>query len=162
MANQYYEGVGRRKASTARVRVMSGTGQIIVNEKSLEEYFTRMGDSQNIVAPLSTVGQDSSVDVSVLVKGGGVTGQTDAVQLGLARALIKMNPDYRSAMRKGGFLTRDSREKNARNPASSAPARHPLTPSVSGSAFTGISTAENAKNAEHKNFALSAFSAVFV
>ncbi|MBT3390628.1 MAG: 30S ribosomal protein S9 [Chloroflexi bacterium] len=116
MANQYYEGVGRRKASTARVRVMSGTGQIIVNEKSLEEYFTRMGDSQNIVAPLSTVGQDSSVDVSVLVKGGGVTGQTDAVQLGLARALIKMNPDYRSAMRKGGFLTRDSREKERKKP----------------------------------------------
>ncbi|MBC8332224.1 MAG: 30S ribosomal protein S9 [Anaerolineae bacterium] len=116
MANQYYEGVGRRKASTARVRVMSGTGQIIVNEKSLEEYFPRMGDSQNIVAPLSTVGQDSSVDVSVLVKGGGVTGQTDAVQLGLARALIKMNPDYRSAMRKGGFLTRDSREKERKKP----------------------------------------------
>lgn len=116
MANQYYEGVGRRKASTARVRVMSGTGQIIVNEKPIEEYFPRMGDSQNIIAPLSTVRQSGSVDVSVLVKGGGVTGQTDAVQLGLARALLKMNPDYKPALRKGGFLTRDPREKERKKP----------------------------------------------
>ncbi len=116
MANQYYEGIGRRKASTARVRVMSGTGQFFVNEKSMEEYFPRLGDAKSVIAPLEMIGQRGSIDVSVLVHGGGVTGQADAVQLGLARALFKMNPDVKPALRKGGFLTRDSREKERKKP----------------------------------------------
>ena len=116
MAEQYYEGIGRRKASTARVRVMSGSGEFIVNEKSLEAYFPRVGDAQTILGPLETVGQRSSLDVSVMVSGGGVTGQTDAVQLGLARALVLMNPDIKPVLRKGGFLTRDSREKERKKP----------------------------------------------
>ena len=116
MTGQYYEGIGRRKASTARVRIMSGSGEFIVNEKSLEEYFTRMGDAATIVSPMETAGQRNSLDVSVLVEGGGVTGQTDAVQLGVARALLKMNPDLKAALRKAGFLTRDSREKERKKP----------------------------------------------
>ena len=116
MAEQYYEGIGRRKASTARVRVMSGSGEFIVNEKSLEDFFTRPGDIQTILGPLETVGRRNSLDVSVLVQGGGVTGQTDAVQLGIARALLKLDPDLKPALRKSGFLTRDQREKERKKP----------------------------------------------
>ena len=116
MAEQYYEGIGRRKASTARVRIMAGSGEFVVNEKTLQDYFTRMGDAEAILAPLKTVGQAGTLDVSVLVKGGGVTGQTGAVQLGVARALLKLNPDLRPTLRKGGFLTRDSREKERKKP----------------------------------------------
>jgi small subunit ribosomal protein S9 len=117
MANQYYEGIGRRKKSTARVRVMSGSGQFIVNGKSLEEYFTRVGDVNAVFEPLMSSGENKSqYDVSVLVKGGGVTGQRDAVQLGMARALIKLNPDLRPTMRKAGLLTRDQRIKERKKP----------------------------------------------
>ncbi len=116
MAEQYYEGIGRRKASTARVRVMSGTGEFFINERPLEAYFPRLGDVQTIVGPLEMIGQRGSLDVSVLVQGGGVTGQADAVQLGLARALVVMNPDAKPALRKGGYLTRDAREKERKKP----------------------------------------------
>jgi small subunit ribosomal protein S9 len=117
MAVQYYEGIGRRKESTARVRVMAGSGQFTVNEKPVEAYFTRMGDMQTILAPIEAVGENpAQLDLTVLVKGGGVTGQTDAVQLGIARALIKLNPDYQPTLRKGGFLTRDARIKERKKP----------------------------------------------
>ncbi|MFH2103762.1 MAG: 30S ribosomal protein S9 [Chloroflexota bacterium] len=117
MSLQYIEGIGRRKASIARVRVMSGTGKFIVNEKEFAAYFTRNGDMDAIMSPFKAAEQDSNTyDVSVLVKGGGVTGQTDAVMLGLARALVKMNPEWVSAMRKGGLLTRDARVKERKKP----------------------------------------------
>lgn len=117
MAVQYYEGVGRRKESTARVRVMTGTGKFIVNEKTAELYFTRLGDLESILSPLATAGENQQqLDITVVVKGGGVTGQTDAVRLGVARALIKMNPDLQPALRKGGFLTRDARIKERKKP----------------------------------------------
>jgi small subunit ribosomal protein S9 len=117
MSVQYFEGIGRRKASTARVRIMSGEGRVIVNEKEGEVYFPRLGDFDAVIAPLAAAGQDrAKYDITVLVKGGGITGQTDAVQLGLARALVKMNPDWVPAMRKGGFLTRDARVKERKKP----------------------------------------------
>jgi small subunit ribosomal protein S9 len=116
MAEQYYEGIGRRKASTARVRLMNGTGEFTVNQKPLDEFFTRPGDSQTILQPLETVGRRTSLDVSVVVQGGGVTGQTDAVQLGVARALLMLDPDLKPALRKSGFLTRDPREKERKKP----------------------------------------------
>ena len=117
MAVQYYEGIGRRKESTARVRLMNGAGVFTVNEKPAEAYFTRLGDLETILAPLNAAGENRSIlDITVLVKGGGVTGQTDAVQLGVARALLKMNPDLRPTMRKGGFLTRDPRIKERKKP----------------------------------------------
>ena len=117
MAVQYYEGVGRRKESTARVRVMSGSGIVVVNGKALEEYFTRLGDPEKVMAPITSAGEiPANLDVSVSVRGGGVTGQTDAVQLGVARALVKMNPELRSTMRKAGYLTRDARIKERKKP----------------------------------------------
>jgi len=117
MSVQYYEGIGRRKESTARVRLMSGSGKFTVNEKEAEAYFTRLGDLQAILAPLASVGQNpATYDITIKVEGGGVTGQTSAVQLGLARALVKINADWNSAMRKGGFLTRDARIKERKKP----------------------------------------------
>jgi small subunit ribosomal protein S9 len=116
MAEQYYEGIGRRKASTARVRIMNGSGEFVVNQKPLTDYFTRTGDVEAIMGPLETVGRKSTLDVSVLVQGGGVTGQTDAVKLGVSRALLKLDPDLKPALRKSGFLTRDPREKERKKP----------------------------------------------
>ena len=117
MSGQYYEGIGRRKESTARVRIMQGEGNFIVNEKPLEEYFTRMGDADAIRQPFTSTGEiEAQYDVSVIVKGGGVTGQTSAVQLGLARAFTKLNPDYVSALRRDGLLTRDPRVKERKKP----------------------------------------------
>jgi len=117
MAVQYYEGIGRRKESTSRVRIMGGSGQYIVNDKPLEEYFTRLGDKEIILSVLSAVEQEPMrYDVTIKVLGGGVTGQTSAVSLGLARALVKMNPDWLSPLRKSGFLTRDPRIKERKKP----------------------------------------------
>ena len=117
MSVQYFEGVGRRKQSIARVRIMNGSGRFIVNEKEAPAYFNRLGDVEAILSVLKAAGQDAkSYDITVLVTGGGVTGQTDSVQLGLARAMVKMNPENVSAMRKGGFLTRDARVKERKKP----------------------------------------------
>ncbi len=117
MATQYYEGVGRRKEATARVRIASGTGAFTVNQKSLEDYFGRNGDVETIVAPLQAAGEArNTLDITVTVRGGGVTGQTDAIMMGLARALLIMKPDAHSALRKGGFLTRDARVKERKKP----------------------------------------------
>jgi small subunit ribosomal protein S9 len=117
MTAQYYEGIGRRKESTARVRVFNGTGVFTVNQKTLEDYFGRTGDVETITAPLLAVGEArNTFDITATVKGGGVTGQTDAIMMGLARALLLMKPDARSTLRKGGFLTRDARVKERKKP----------------------------------------------
>ena len=117
MSVQYYEGIGRRKESTARVRLMNGTGRFIVNAKPAPEYFPRLGDIEAILAPLQVAGENpQQLDITVVVKGGGVTGQTIAVQLGVARALVLMNPDLKTTMRQGGFLTRDARIKERKKP----------------------------------------------
>ncbi len=114
---QYYEAVGRRKESTARVRLVDGSGQFTVNEKDGAAYFTRMGDLNDILRPFAAVGEDAKkYDVSVKVMGGGTTGQTEAVRLGLARALILLNGDWTSALRKRGLVTRDARVKERKKP----------------------------------------------
>ena len=117
MAVQYYEGVGRRKSSTARVRLMSGLGDFLVNGKTIEAYFTRQGDVTDILAPLQAVQHDrDQYEISALVSGGGVTGQRAAVRLGLARALLNLDPDLRPKLRKAGHLTRDARIKERKKP----------------------------------------------
>jgi small subunit ribosomal protein S9 len=114
---QYYEAIGRRKESTARVRLASGSGKFVVNEKEAPAFFTRMGDLQDILRAFAAVGQDfSKYDVTVKVMGGGVTGQTEAVRLGLSRALVLVNGDWTSALRKHGLLTRDARIKERKKP----------------------------------------------
>ena len=117
MTTQYYEGIGRRKESTARVRVSSGSGLFTVNQKTLEDYFGRTGDVETITAPLLAVGETrNTLDITAKVNGGGVTGQTDAIMMGLARAILEMKPDARPTLRKGGFLTRDGRVKERKKP----------------------------------------------
>ncbi len=117
MATLYFEGIGRRKESTARVRIASGTGIFTVNQKPLEEYFGRTGDVETISAPLLAVGETrNTLDITAIVNGGGTTGQTDAVMLGVARALLLMRPDAHTILRKGGFLTRDARVKERKKP----------------------------------------------
>lgn len=114
---QYYEAIGRRKESTARVRLASGSGTFTVNEKEGAAYFPRVGDLQDVLRAFNAVGQDANqYDVTVKVNGGGVTGQTEAVRLGLARALVLLNGDWISALRKNGLLTRDARIKERKKP----------------------------------------------
>ena len=113
---QYYEGVGRRKSSTARVRIATGTGKFLVNDKPVGAFFTRPGDQDIILTPLRTAGMEGKLDISVRVQGGGVTGQAGAVRHGLARALLTLSPELRGALRAGGHLTRDSREKERKKP----------------------------------------------
>ncbi len=115
--NRYYEGVGRRKQSTARVRIMSGSGQFTVNGKEIKAFFTRLGDASEITDAFEIADQSQTTyDVTVLVSGGGVTGQRDAVKLGLARALVEMDEELRSPLRHSGYLTRDPRVKERKKP----------------------------------------------
>jgi small subunit ribosomal protein S9 len=117
MSVQYYEGIGRRKESVARVRLMSGSGVFTVNTKPIAEYFTRVGDVEVILAAFTVANEEpAQLDVTVVVKGGGVNGQTDAVKMGLARALQLMKPDVHSSLRKAGLLTRDARVKERKKP----------------------------------------------
>lgn len=116
MEGEYFEGVGRRKKAIARVRVFAGGSEIIINNKSAEEYFGRESDRHTIVQPLIVTGTQGQYSVSVKVRGGGDTGQADAVQMGLARALVEVNPDFRPTLRKAGLLTRDPRIKERKKP----------------------------------------------
>jgi small subunit ribosomal protein S9 len=113
---EYQEGVGRRKTSTARVRIAAGTGKFLVNDKPVQGFFTRPGDHDFILAPLRAAGMEGKLDISVRVNGGGVSGQAGAVRHGLARALLTMSGDLRGALRSAGFLTRDSRAKERKKP----------------------------------------------
>lgn len=116
MGSQYYEGVGRRKASTARARLSIGDGTVVCNERPGQDYFVRLGDLEAVVAPIKAVGMAGRFAVSLRVAGGGQTGQVGAARMAIARALLKFNPDYRKPLRRGGFLTRDDREKERKKP----------------------------------------------
>ena len=116
MSSQYYEAVGRRKTSIARARLFSGDGTVTCNDKPGPAYFPRIGDFDVVLAPLKAAGLAGKYNLSLKITGGGVTGQTDAAQMAVARALLKLDPDLRKAMRKNGFLTRDDREKERKKP----------------------------------------------
>jgi len=114
---QYYEGIGRRKVATARVRLHTGgSGSIKVNDKPMEIYFPRKVDQVSIQKVLQVTGVDGRFDITVKVSGGGITGQATAVQLGLARALLKVDPERRKILRKNHLLTRDARAKERKKP----------------------------------------------
>ncbi len=115
----YYEGIGRRKRASARVRIYldeQSKGEIVVNNKDGREYFPRVGDYETLYGPLNDTDLVGKVDVTVLINGGGITGQTAAVRLGLARALVKYDETLRNALRGGGHLTRDPRIKERKKP----------------------------------------------
>ena len=112
----YYEGIGRRNRASARVRLYAGEGNIVVNDKPMEEYFSRERDVLHLLEPLKATDNVGTFNVSVKVQGGGVSGQAGAVRHGIARALLKADPNLRPVLRKGGFLTRDARMKERKKP----------------------------------------------
>ncbi|MDD2207530.1 MAG: 30S ribosomal protein S9 [Aminobacterium sp.] len=105
----YFWGTGRRKNAIARVRVCPGDGTIKINERTVEDYFPRDVWQVHALAPLKTAGVEGKVNVFVRANGGGLTGQAGAVCLGIARALLKLNPELRPVLKKAGYLTRDPR-----------------------------------------------------
>ncbi len=104
-----YNGTGRRKTAVARIRLVSGTGDIIVNGKKYENYFGRKTDQMIIRQPLELTSTDKSYNVLANVNGGGLSGQAGAIKHGIARALLQTNSKFRKPLRDAGFLTRDSR-----------------------------------------------------
>ncbi len=104
-------GTGRRKTSTARVRLSEGTGKLEVNSRTFDDYFTHENFSKQAYAPLVVVELFDKIDVTVNVAGGGVAGQAGAVAHGIARALQKMNPELRIPLKQAGHIKRDPREK---------------------------------------------------
>ncbi len=116
---RYYEGIGRRKRASARVRIYldeQSSGDIVVNNKDVKDYFPRIGDFDTLTGPLNDTELTGKVDVTVLISGGGITGQTAAVRLGIARALVKYDETLRNVLRGGGHLTRDPRIKERKKP----------------------------------------------
>jgi small subunit ribosomal protein S9 len=107
---KYTEGIGRRKTSTARVRIYQGDSASTVNKVAVSEYFSAKKDAEKIVnRPLIVVGLEGKYYFTAKVSGGGITGQLESVRLGLARALYKMDPDLKTILRKEGLVTRDPR-----------------------------------------------------
>lgn len=113
---EYIEAVGRRKTATARVRIYPGTGEIVVNDKPMNEYFGRALDQMILRQPLSLAGVENTINISVKVNGGGEGGQAGAVRLGIARALIESDANLRGPLKAAGFLTRDARAKERKKP----------------------------------------------
>ncbi len=105
----YWWGTGRRKSSVARVRIRPGSGKLVVNKRDMAEYFRRQQDRELVVAPLQAVNGKDTFDVFINVKGGGITGQSGASRLGVARALKNYDDSYVHVLREGGHLTRDPR-----------------------------------------------------
>jgi small subunit ribosomal protein S9 len=100
---------GRRKQSIARVRMKPGSGDFVVNDRTLDEYFGRETSKMILKQPLEVVEQLGKVDIAITVSGGGLSGQAGAIRHGISRALLKLNPEYRPPLKKAGFLTRDAR-----------------------------------------------------
>ena len=116
MSSRYFYGTGRRKAAVAQVRLYPGEGNIVVNGRPAEDYFPLSSQRSRFEEPLAATGMESRFTVMVKVGGGGLSGQADAIRHGVARALLAFDPELRSPLRKGGFLTRDSRVKERKKP----------------------------------------------
>ena len=110
MATEQYYGTGRRKSSTARVFLTKGTGQILVNDRPLDEFFGRETARMIVRQPLDKTEMGDKFDIKATVIGGGISGQAGAIRMGLTRALIEYNEELRKPLRKAGFVTRDARE----------------------------------------------------
>jgi small subunit ribosomal protein S9 len=105
---------GRRKEAVARVRLVPGSGTFDINGRNLEEYFPTRVHRMVAQSPLRSAGRDQDLDVIATIKGGGISGQAGAIRLGIARALIDLDPELRAQLKAEGFLTRDAREKERR------------------------------------------------
>jgi small subunit ribosomal protein S9 len=109
MAKPLVQATGRRKESVARVRLYDGSGQVTLNGRTLEDYFPTMAARMRVMEPLQITDSQGRFDVNATLEGGGTTGQVDALRLGVARALIEIDPELRSTLKKAGLLTRDAR-----------------------------------------------------
>lgn len=107
----WIRGTGRRKNAISRVRVKPGTGSITINRREFTAYFPKAQEQNRVLAPLKAVGCEKSLDVFCSTRGGGISAQSGALSLGIARALLRYNTDYEHALRDGRFLTRDARQK---------------------------------------------------
>ena len=107
----YYYGIGRRKEATARARLLAGRGQVLVNGKPSKEYFGHDRLTDRITEPLTTLSKQSAYDITIVVSGGGKSGQADACRLAVAKALIVLNPEWRATLKKAGLVKGDSRIK---------------------------------------------------
>jgi small subunit ribosomal protein S9 len=115
-AESQIQTVGRRKRSVARVLLTPGSGEWKVNGRPLTDYFPRPTHQIRLAEPLKVTGQEGSFDVTVRVHGGGLTGQSDAVRMGVARALVEYDEEHRAALRERGLLTRDARQVERKKP----------------------------------------------
>ena len=120
-----YQAVGRRKKSIARVRLVPGEGKIVINNRDLETYFGLETLKFIVRQPVELLGLTEKFDIEVKVSGGGFTGQAGAIRFGLARALVQADSEYRAALKKAGFLTRDSRMKERKKYGLKAARRAP-------------------------------------
>jgi small subunit ribosomal protein S9 len=109
MSKPLVQSTGRRKSSVARVRLHEGTGRIVINERSLEVFFPTIAQRIRVLEPLRIAEAEGRYDVDATVHGGGTTGQTDALRLGIARALVELTPELRPELKSNGLLTRDAR-----------------------------------------------------
>ncbi len=110
MPKPLVQATGRRKSSVARVRLYEGTGRVLLNERPIEDYFPTMAQRIRVLEPLRVAQIEGRYDVIAQVEGGGTTGQADAIRLGVARALIEVEPELRPTLKKAGLLTRDPRK----------------------------------------------------
>jgi len=124
MANDF-NAVGRRKSAVARVRLVPGEGKILVNKRDIDDYFGLETLKMTVRQPMILVNVGGSFDVLVNVRGGGLTGQAGAIRHGISRALCKVNPELRAALKKAGFLTRDPRMKERKKYGLKAARRAP-------------------------------------
>lgn len=106
-----YLGTGRRKSSVARVRLVSGSGKILINDREFNDYIPNPAIRLDVVQPLELTDTVSKFDIFVNVYGGGISGQAGAIRLGITRSLLEVNPDYRLVLKKAGMITRDPRAK---------------------------------------------------
>ena len=120
-----YQGTGRRKSSVARVRLVPGNGGFVINGRTVEDFFNYETLRNEIKRPLAVANAENKFDVFVTVEGGGFTGQAGAIRQGLSRALLKVDEDLRGALKKEGFLTRDSRMKERKKYGLKAARRAP-------------------------------------
>lgn len=113
----YYSAVGRRKQSVAVVKLLKGQGRVTVNGKSAEEYFqTNQAFIHTLRSPLELLSKAKEYDIEAKVDGGGLSGQADSIRLGVARALVELSEDFRTSLKKHGYLTRDPRKKERKKP----------------------------------------------
>jgi len=125
MADTYYYGLGRRKEAIAKVRLFEGLKDNVINDKPALEFIADVRQYEKIFEPLKLVGADKKYGFTVITRGGGVSSQSEAIRLGVAKALLEIDPEYRTTLKANGYLSRDSRAKERKKPGLRGARRSP-------------------------------------